>query len=440
MDDEIKNLIEKYKDEHVEIEQYFREHNDQQVSYTSKQIEELAEKGYLPKELWDYHCRSIQEINEIREKSKKLREENPNLSQAEFINKLWPNRVLSKEETYKFYEDSHFSSKFLMWLMQNHDLLNSNQPIPDNINKTLFENIDCNEDMGIVLAISDSLYHLGKILNNMEYIPLYENMYIAKGSFNNSIGETITLEYTFRASSENDAKIALQEYKNIMLKKGLRTWMAYWCAANEKGRVEYECKLVDIMKWMADEEREVYFQTKEKDEFWRLTKMLGLSKLSRSKIVKKRKKNDEKEYVQWIEQPLIEIFGGERLLENKDQYPDSIAVRVLMPKMSKKGFAPAFYKTSTLKLNPNDTFLAFILQTRAFKMDRGERKLFFEWDYLFEIGNLKQTAVSNSRMAKAKMRIKMDNLKEKKIIEKCDEDLLGMSIHPSKNKKVSKKK
>ena len=41
-------------------------------------------------------------------------------------------------------------------------------------------------------------------------------------------------------------------------KKGLRTWMAYWCAANEKGRVEYKCSLTDVMKWVADEDRETY--------------------------------------------------------------------------------------------------------------------------------------------------------------------------------------
>lgn len=63
--------------------------------------------------------------------------------------------------------------------------------------------------MGIVRAIVDSLYHLEKILSDMKVNNLYENMYEAKGSITNTKGETITLEYSFRASSISDAENAL---------------------------------------------------------------------------------------------------------------------------------------------------------------------------------------------------------------------------------------
>ena len=104
--------------------------------------------------------------------------------------------------------------------------------------------------------------------------------------------------------------------------------------------------------------------------------MLGMTKLSRSRIA--RKPGKSKESIQWIEQPLVEVFGGERLLESEDKYPDAIAIRVLMPKMGGKSFVPALYKNSTLLLNPNDLYLAYIVQTRASQMERGERELFFD--------------------------------------------------------------
>lgn len=295
------------------------------------------------------------------------------------------------------------------------------------VSKTLFNNIDQNEDMGIVRALVDSLYHLERILSDMKLSNLYENVYVAKGSIVNSKGETISLEYTFRSASSSSASSALEDYKRIMIKKGLRTWMAYWCTANQKGTVEYQCSLTEVMKWTAGENRESYFSQKEKGEFWSLTRMLEMTKLSRSKVEKRLNKTKEKSFIQWIEQPLVEICGGERPLDGN--CPIGLSVRVLMPNIGKKSYAPAFYKISTLGLNPNDIHLAFIIQTRASQMGYGD--LFFKWDYLFEIGNLQQTAISNLRTAKSKIRVKMDKLKKERIIEFCDEQDNGLTIHPS---------
>lgn len=300
--------------------------------------------------------------------------------------------------------------------------------------KTLFNNIDRNEDMGIVRALVDSLYHLERILSDMKPTNLYENVYIAKGSIVNSKGETISLEYTFRAESGPGASSALEDYKSIMIKKGLRTWMAYWCTANQKGSVEYQCSLTEVMKWTSGEGRESYFSQKEKKEFWSLTKMLEMTKLTRSKVEKRSNKVKEKSFIQWIEQPLVEVCGGERPLDGN--CPTSLSVRVLMPNIGKKSYAPASYRISTLSLNPNDIYLAFLIQTRASQM--GQEDLFFKWDYLFEIGNLQQTAASNLQTAKAKIRLKVDKLKKGKIIAACSEQGNGLTIHPiSRNAQAS---
>lgn len=437
MDELDKNKIDKYTKLMREMEEYFRAKGDTSVHCTREQIEALYQSGKIPEELWEHHCRSTKEISDRIKLNKKIMEENPHLSSTECLEKMWPSRTLSPDEVVKQYEDAALSSMFLKCLLENEEFINKDSSFYEDLNKTLFKDVNINEDFGIVRAITDSLYHLENVLKDMKYSQFYENQYIAKGSFTNSKGESISLEYAFRATSDEDAKTALAEYKNTMLKKGLRTWMAYWCAANEKSRFEYTCTLTELMKWTADENRDSYFQTKEKEEFWALTKMLNQTKLSRSRLISRKTKKGEKNCVQWIEQPLVEICGGERLEENEDKYPEALAVRVLMPNLGKKGFVPAIFKIATLKLNPNDIYLAYIIQVRANQMERGQKELFFNWDSLFEIGNLHHTARSNIRMAKAKIRGKMIKLKEGQIIEDSKEDLFGMKMKPRKTKAKS---
>lgn len=429
----VEDVIEKHRVKHEEVVEYLGAQGNTQVSYSPAQISMLVDSGHVPRELGEWFFKHFQETWEKHEAMNAFKRINPDMPPDEFMKRFFCDGVLSPEESAKSYEDMFSGSELLMYLLKHRELLAMDPAAAEKLQKTLFTNIDIKEDMGIVRAIVDSLYYLEKILCDMKLNNLYDSMYEAKGSIKNTKGETITLEYSFRASSNDDAQDALEEYKSIMLKKGLRTWMAYWCSANEKGCMEYKCALTEVMKWTADGEREAYFSQKEKEEFWSLTKMLGMTKLSRSKIVKRRGKG--KEFIQWIEQPLVEVFGGERPLDNVDKNPAAVAVRILMPNMGKNSFVPALYKLTTLKLNPNDTYLAFIVQTRASQMQRGERTLFFDWDYLFEIGNLQQTAISNSRMAKAKIRLKMEKLKQGQIIETCEEQLIGMTVQPQKRKK-----
>ena len=191
------------------------------------------------------------------------------------------------------------------------------------------------------------------------------------------------------------------------------------------------------MKLVADEDRESFFSVKEKEEHWALTKMLGMSNLSRERRVKRR--GSGKEVVQWIEQPLVEIIGGEKEMTDQDVYPAAIAVRVLMPRMDKRGFAPSIYRNSALLLSPSDQFLAFKLQTRAAQMDRGNRDLHINWDFVFEAGNLQTTANTKRAVAKAQARKKMDRLQKSEIIEKWDEEFDGVCVTPKKQKRRQKK-
>ena len=433
--DQDEDIINQHKEKIREVEAYLRNRcHEEQIYYTSEQIEKLAESGAISKELLDYHCRSMKEVHERRECFRKFKEENKHLSENELLKQFFPSRQLSKEEAIKFYEDASLSGQFLKFLLQNKHLLLKEQDAAASASQSLFDGIDVIEEFGIANCISNSLYHLTELLKTMKLLEIYQGLYEAKSSVKNSKGEAIGLSYTFPAQSMDDAKTVLKMYQSTMVTKGLKILMAHWMMANKTGRVEYSCPMIEIMRLIMDDEREAFFSVKEKEEHWSLTKMLSASKLSRERKVKKRGRKEE--IIQWIEQPLLEILGGEKEMTAEEKYPITIAMRVLMPRMDTKGFAPIIYKSNTTQLNPSDTFLAFFLQTRAGQRQRGTKPIAVDWNFIFEAGNLQATAISNHRMAKAQARKKMDRLQQGEIIEKWEEELTGVRVTPKKTKKT----
>jgi len=446
MRDLIQEVIDKHKDKNQEAEEYLQGEYSRQTNnkalliYSIASIQYLADLGKIPKKLADwysiYHKEALKQHAEFIEFINK----NPDLSPEERCRRFYKPGAHPEEERAQMCENGFLCIQLLMYLVQNRELLESIEPIlAGPLEKTagLFNDIDISEEIGIANCISNSLYHLSEILKNMDLIPLYENVYDAKGSVKNSKGESISLSYSFQSSSLEEAKKTLKEYKTIMINRGLKIWFSYWIMANKLGRVEYTVPMIDIMKLYSDEDRESFFSVKEKEEHWALTKMLNMSKLSREKITKKRGTGNE--VIQWVEQPLVEILGGEKEMTGEDKYPTLIVARVLMPRINKKGFSPNIYKNNTILLKPSDLFLAFKLQTRANQLERGNRNIHADWDFIFEAGNLEATANTKKAVAKAQARKKMDRLQKSEIIEQWEEELMGVCVTPKKMKKGSKK-
>jgi hypothetical protein len=428
-------IIEKHKETIREVESSLRKCNNDQVTYTPEQIKKLMDSGYINKELGDWF------FNDYEKKCKEFRhrqefiEKNPNMSPGEISNHLIKEGPMSPEETVKFYEDAAFGGLFLKFLLENKHLLTGDLTDPNKLTAALFKDVDPNKNFGIERFMTDSIYHLENLLKEMKLEHIHSTVYEAMGRTSNSKEEEIKLSYTFQASSKEEAEKLLAEYKKIMAMKGLKIWMAHWLMANQYGKLEYTCPMIEIMKRMAEEDRDAFFSTKEKEEHWAITRMLGNSKLRRERKVSKR--GSGKKVVQWIEQPLLEILGGEKELEAETKYPTLISARVLVP-MDEKGFVPAIYKNTTILLSPSDVFIAFKIQTRAAQRGYGTKTLRFDWDFLFEAGNLQSTAISKKAVAKAQTRKKMDRLQKSEIIEKWEENLLGMDITPTKQKKKEK--
>jgi hypothetical protein len=431
----VQTVIDKHKDKVKEVEEYLRSQGETHIEYSTERIKLLLEAGKIDKELGEWFLKDYEAKEKQYREMQEFIKNNPDVPPEERHKHFFKEGPLSPEESVMLYEDMAMSCQFFMHLLQNRHLLSGDMDNPPA--HGLFNGIDTDEEFGIANSICNSLYYLTELLKNMEITSLYEGLFEAKGSVKNSKGEAISLTYTFQAATKEEAVVILKNYQTLMATKGLKVWIAHWITANKLGRVEYSCPMIDIMKMAADEEREAFFSVKEKEEHWALTKMLGMSKLLRERKIKKRGTNTQ--VIQWVEQPLVEIIGGEKEMTAEDKYPVAVAVRVLMPRMDKKGFSPTIYKNNTVMLSPSDMLLAFVLQTRAGQMGRGTKNLHYDWDFIFEVGNLQTTALSNHRGAKAKARKKMDRLQEGEIIENWNEELMGVCVTPKKQKKKSPK-
>jgi hypothetical protein len=412
-----------YQDKLDEVTEYLQSREEGVIRFSTQTVRELAEAGLISKEVSDWFFENEEQLlngpPKFSPKDHSFSLEDLRQNPEKAITDL--NDLMSNAKT------AILSGQLIMCLLQH-------QNIPTQ--RTLFTDADGTENFGISNCISNALYHLKEILEKTALVQMSDNMYEARGKITNATGEAIGLTYSFPASSQEEAEKALSEYKSAMLTKGLKTLLAHWVMANRQGNFDFACPMIEIMKLSSDEDRESFFSVKEKEEHWAITKMLGMSRLSRERTCKKRGTNTP--VVQWIEQPLVEIIGGEKEMTAEDKYPTMLAVRVLMPRIDKKGFAPNVYVTRLLRLGNSDILLAYKMQTRSAQMGRGSRELHFDWDFIFEAGNLQTTANTKKAVAKAQARKKMDRLQESGVIEKWDEELLGVRVTPVKQTRKKK--
>ena len=287
----------------------------------------------------------------------------------------------------------------------------------------LFSDINIHDSFGIPRQITDPYSKMKHVLEIAE-LKSDKNGYYIRGETLLSNGDKLALEHDFNTHSKEDALSSFETYKECMLSKGLRAWMAYWKMANENGNTEYTSSMIKIMEKVSDADRSAsFFSQKEKNDFWLTTRMLTNTRIKIEKSIDKK--------MQWIEQPLIEILGGER--ENDKTYPDVVQVSLLRKPHVK--FFPAVYKNSTLNLHPKETNLAFYIQTRAAQLEKGNRIIRMDWPMLFSYGGVEKTAKSNSRMAKSNIHKKIKKLIEEGIVEAYSEYPSGLMITPKIQKK-----
>ncbi len=403
---------------------------DYQIDNLSlEHINTWIEEKRIPKKLAKLYIDTIKNMNQdMNSKCKTYMDflkNKPNPSKQELKNLF---KSMTAPSVIQFQEDIKNIANFQRYLVENFEKLTNALEV----NTGLFNFVNLDETFGISREMTDSVSYLKELINNATIEQYDDGSFFIKGKEKDSYGEHILVKYELITSSENEAKRLFKRYKKRMHEKGLTIWMAHWKIANEQGNIEGQVKMIDVMKECSDEDRTSSFSVKEKKDHWSDTLMVSRTTISKERVITK--KGCKKDSTLWIEQPLLEILGGEKEI---DDFPTIIARRLLRQHDNVK-FFPAIFKNTTLQLHPSDVNLAFYIQNRASQYQ--EKKLKLDWPLLLELGNLEKTYISNPRVAKKEIRNKMRRFVERGILENWEETAVQIWVTPSpqiiKNKKL----
>lgn len=278
-----------------------------------------------------------------------------------------------------------------------------------------YKSVDASEEFGISRFVVDRFYHLPQLLSEptLKRQP-NTTTYIVSSKTSDSQGNGICLEHRFQATSPEEAtklaKLIIKRIQGVQHK----IWLATWRLANELKKYTYTCALTELMR-LCHPERNAYFQTKEKIEFYEHLKSLENTKIV---FTRKRKKSprSKTEVEDFIEIRALEIAKGTRKPDEK--YPESITITVLNTaslQNEKMAFVGAGYKHRTLELHADDSLLAQVIQTRKNQMQQAKH-LKLDREHLIKLAGLSKTDKTNKAEANRLLVEKLKRFQEKGII------------------------
>lgn len=410
--------------------------NDQ-MHFTSVHMEKWVDLGLIPKHLSDGFYADLMNAKRRREKILEYKSKNPNATSEKVLVAVHPHRVLSEEEAQQSRQEAQMQIELTDLMVQNWDLLASVVVKQDK--KPLYKGIRHPEkQFGVARIETDCVYHLRDLLDEMEAMHVVDNEYIARGEIKNSNGLSVILQFELKAKNQKQADEVVSHYKKMMVSKGLRAFLAYWKAANEAGGLTFERSISEIMGFLAAEDRSSYQCDKDRSDFWAITRTLAATKFMMEwparKSAGRPRRGKKGPKMEWVEQPLLQIHGGEK--ELGEDCPIRLRATVLTAESAKRRFLPAVMASQTLRLHPADVFFAVVIQSRAAQMRNGEKIISFDWDFAFRASNLTGTARTNRRAAKVKVRKKLVDFRDRDIIEEFTEDVAKIHVQPQKTKKI----
>lgn len=278
------------------------------------------------------------------------------------------------------------------------------------INIGFYKTVNIKEEFGISRFVADRVKHMPQLLKSMELTKEKDsvNNYIISSKTIDSHNNEICLEHRFQATSKEEASKLYDLKKNQLQGVQHKIWMSAWKLANQLGRFTYTCELTKLMK-ICYPERDAFFSTQEKIEFFG-----HLRNLENTKIIFSRKIPNSKK-IEDLEIRLLDIHSKVR--EN-EHYPHEIRISILnIPAFQneKMAFVGASYKNQTLELHSDDMQLATWIQTHK---SQGKEKSYIkiELSFLFQLAGLEKTAKSNKSQARKMLRGKFQRLVDKEII------------------------
>jgi hypothetical protein len=256
-----------------------------------------------------------------------------------------------------------------------------------------YSNIDPKEEFAITRILGDKIPHLQKLLDDILIVPIDSTTYILQSEIKITASKSLKLEHRLHATNDEEAKIIGRIVKKKIEAAVLKAWLGCWSIANKKRKFTFTCHLTEIMN-ECNPNREVYFNSSEKAEFYDHLRILENTKFVHTNSYKVRGKEKYESY----EIRMLEIHKHSG---DKDEPPINITMTVFNSaafQYGKLAFVALGVKHKTLGLHSDDTFLATILQVRKNQMMNAE-VISIDRDTLIERAGLSKTNKSNKSHA-----------------------------------------
>ena len=279
-----------------------------------------------------------------------------------------------------------------------------------------YKSIDSSKEFGVSRFVADRVCRLPELLREPKLIRQDgTNTYIVRAEVGDSQGNKIKFEHRFPSKSEEAAldtsKVVIQRLQTVQHK----IWLGAWQLANKLERFTYTCQLTTLMH-LCHPDRNGYFSTKEKIQFFEDLRSLENTKILFSKKIQS--KRSKSTVIEDFEIRLLEI---EHKKGTQEKYPSQLTLTILNPKKfqnQKMAFVSAGFTHKTLELHADDSMLSQVIQTR--KSQRMDTTfLRFERKYLIEVSGLQRTDETKKSVANKKLLQKLKRLEDKGVITKA---------------------
>ena len=425
--------LKELKKEIKKLETKYKNKQSIQIAITPEIFNKLKEERKISKELEEWYLANQEEHNKKKQDFLNFMQNNPQIPEENRIAEYYKQLIATQNTNPK--QSQKESCKTVLNLEQLFNIVSheikETQSTTNSISPLFKKHVDHKNAIGFVKLFSDRVIYFRELSEKAQLVKTKDGAFIIIAELagvQKNIG-TIGLEHDLQTKDPIEAKKYLDYYIECMKGDALKVLLAYWAQANDETSFNYFSSLTSIVKHNIENNRKP--SSKEKTRFWSLSKMLINTKLTFDFKL-------ENQYIKTI-QPLLMVditTSKNRNQEISKGYPDKVNVTVLDPDIFKKAATLATeISRGTLKLRGEDIMLALNIETRTAQTRSKTDLLQYREEQLMELAGLIKTYNANPRVARQRLRAKLNNIAQANSIDTFQENKGNYAIKKRQSKK-----
>lgn len=417
---EYNNALTEYISEIKKLEVQAKQQGNTQVECSTEELKKLIKFDKIPKDLGEWYLIYIDQENRKFKEWQQFIHDNPNMSPHDQTMQFHGlPKTLEPKDVLKLYERAVNLGKIHNYILANKGInlpeQNENHSLPPQFFKTVGP-----DEFGMSRLIADPLNNVPKMLGKFNPpVQIQDNIYILQANCNNSHGDIVSLEYRFRAPSQEEANKQAHEFERRIKGRQKKAYEACWALANKRNSRVITCDLTELMSVAyPDRKSNESYSVADRAEFFQDLFDISQTQITITKKTKAGKKGNE---INKFILPLITINGSSdyNMTSNKksETYPNKISFSVLYNPLYKEEImysVGAGIKQKTLELSHEDLPLAEYIQIRKSQLMNKNYIVFEDRESLLKLANL--DGIKHSGMANKRLLGKFGRLQEKGII------------------------